>query len=216
MIGVIRTTIYVFLAITSLTALLVVAALGKLWLFSPVGQEADLPHLKYLLGALLAEILAVVFTYARKGTKYLPHVETHKDEMATLGFMTKFISQGSTIQIVSNRLAWIKKTPAFADVLKRTVASGGLVDIVTPQEVDADIRQPLQDAGVRFFVTREAGPPEARFTLINGNRSGAERLAIARGAHPDHEVTVFDSNSGPQMIGMAKDIIRKSKAIAHA
>jgi hypothetical protein len=216
MIGVIRTTTYVFLAITSLTALLVVAALGKLWFFSPSGQAGELPHLKYLLAALLAEIFAVVFTYARKGTKYLPHVERHKDEAATLEFMTKFISQGSTIQIVSNRLAWIKKTPAFVEVLKRTVASGGLVDIVTPHEVDADIRQPLQDAGVMFFVTREDVPPEARFTLINGNRSGAERLAIARGSHPDHEVTVFDSNSGPQMIGMAKDIIRKSKAMAHA
>ena len=27
---------------------------------------------------------AVVFTYARKGTKYLPHVERHRDEEATL------------------------------------------------------------------------------------------------------------------------------------
>ncbi len=207
---------YVFLGITALTALLVIAVLAKLWLFSPTDQVAELPHLKYLLGALLVEIFAVVFTYARKGTKYLPHVERHKHEAATVEFMTKFISQGSTIQIVSNRLAWIKRAPDFAEVLKRTVRSGGLVDVVTPDEVDSVIRKPLQDAGVNFFVTGEDAPPESRFTLINGSRSGAERLAIARGSHPDHEVTVFDSTSGPQMIGMAKDIIRKSKANAHA
>ena len=130
--------------------------------------------------------------------------------------MTRFIAQGSTIQIVSNRLAWFKKTPAFAEVLKRTVTNGGLVDVVIPGEVDEDIRKPLEEAGVKFFVTGEDVPPKARFTLINGNRGGAERLAIARGAYPDLEVTVFDSNSCPQMIAMAKDIIRKSKAISHA
>jgi hypothetical protein len=216
MIGVIKATIYVFLAITVLTALLVVGALAKLWLFTSTPQIAELPHLRYLLGALLAEIFAVVFTYARKGTKYIPHVEQHKDEAATLKFMTKFVATGSTIQIVSNRLAWIKKSPDFADVLKRTVKSGGLVDIFTPREVAADIRVPLQEAGVQFLITGEDVPPEARFTLINGTRSGAERLAIARGTHPDHEVTVFDGNSGPQMIAMAKDIIRKSRKMSHA
>ncbi len=51
---------------------------------------------------------------------------------------------------------------------------------------------------------------------MNGDRSGAEKLAIARGVHPEHEITIFDSNSGPQIIAMAKDIIRKSRALAHA
>jgi len=39
-------------------------------------------------------------------------------------------------------------------------------------------------------------------------------LAIARGSHPDHEITIFDNNSGPQIVAMAKDIIRKSKALS--
>ena len=53
-------------------------------------------------------------------------------------------------------------------------------------------------------------------TLINSNRSGSERLAIAKGIYPEHEITIFDSYSGPQIIGMAKDIIRKSERIANA
>lgn len=217
MLTVVRTTIYVFLVITSATAFLVIAALGKLWLLTPnTSQPTELPHLGYLVIALLVEISAVVLTYVRKGTKYLPHVERHKDEAATLKFMTNFVSKGSTIQIVSNRLAWIKKDPSFSELLIRAVKIGGQVDVVTPREVDPDIRSPLQAAGVQFFVSKEIEPPEARFTLINGNRSGAERLAIARGSHPDHEVTVFDCNSGPQIIGMAKDIVRKSKMISNA
>ena len=78
------------------------------------------------------------------------------------------------------------------------------------------IRKPLESAGVRFIVTGESQSPEARFTLIDPDRSGAARLAIAKGGHPNHEITVFDSSSGPQLIGMAKDIVRKSKEIASA
>ena len=66
----------------------------------------------------------------------------------------------------------------------------------------------------KFYVTKEKNPPESRFTLVDGHRSGAERLAIARGGHPEHEITTFDNNSGPQIIAMAKDIIRKSKELA--
>ena len=43
--------------------------------------------------------------------------------------------------------------------------------------------------------------------------AGGETLAIARGTHPAHEITVFDANAGPQMIAMAKDIIRKCKEV---
>lgn len=98
----------------------------------------------------------------------------------------------------------------------RNYKNGTLLEIITPEEVAADIRQPLNDAGVKFYVTGDTIPPEARFTLVNGHRSGAERLAIARGGHPEHEITIFDNSSGPQIIAMAKDIIRKSKELANA
>jgi hypothetical protein len=50
--------------------------------------------------------------------------------------------------------------------------------------------------------------------LVNAGRSGAERLAIARGTHPNHEITIFDNSSGPQIIALAKDIIRRTKALS--
>lgn len=214
MIKVIKYTIYVFLVITALTAALVIAGLVRLWFFP--SPQNDLPHLKCLLGVLIVEIVAVVLAYARKGIRYLPHVEEHKQESDTLRFMTDFISNGSTIQIVSNRLAWLRKSPKLVDVLKEILSQGGLVEFFTPQQVSEDVLSLFPEGSARFFVTHDDSPPEARFTLVNGNRSGAERLAIARGSHPEHEVTVFDTHSGPQIIGMAKDIIRKSREMADA
>jgi len=212
----IQITLYIFLAIVAATAAIVLAGLSYLWFFNDTKAITDLPHLKYLLFALIAEVVGVVLMIARKGAKYLPNIETHKKESETLIFMKNFVASGSTAQIVSSRLSWIKNSQELIEAVTNKALEGALVEVITPQTVEADIRSPLEDAGVRFFATGENVPPEARFTLINGNRSGAERLAIARGSHPEHEVTIFDNNSGPQIIGMAKDIIRKSKELANA
>ena len=209
-------TLYVFIAIVGATALLALSGLAYLWFFPAESARSDLPYLGGLVTALILEVVAVILTLARKGFKYLPHVEYHKEEPKTLDFMRRFVASGSTVQIVSSRLAWIKNSPDLIQEVSNKAKGGTLVEIITPMEVDEDIRGPLSEAGVRFFVTGEDVPPEARFTLINGNRSGAERLAIARGSHPEHEVTIFDNNSGPQIIGMAKDVIRKSKELASA
>ena len=212
----IKITLYMFIVIVGATTLLVLCGIAYLWFFSSKSAPSDLPYLDGLVIALILEITAVVLTLARKGFRYLPHVENHKEEAKTLDFMRRFIASGSTVQIVSSRLSWIKNAPDLIAGVRDKAQGGTLVEIITPGEVEEDIRGPLSNAGVRFFVTGEEYPPEARFTLINGNRSGAERLAIARGCHPEHEVTIFDNNSGPQIIGMAKDIIRKSKELANA
>lgn len=212
----IRITLYVFLCIVAATAVIVLAGLCYLWFYTDNKSISDLPHLKYLLVALIAEVVGVVIMIARKGAKYLPHIECHKKELETLKFLKDFVASGSTAQIVSSRLSWIKNSQELVDAVTNKALEGALVEVITPQPVENDIRSPLENAGVHFFITGENLPPEARFTLINGNRSGAERLAIARGSHPEHEVTVFDNNSGPQIIGMAKDIIRKSKELANA
>jgi hypothetical protein len=154
--------------------------------------------------------------FAKKGVKYLPDIVTHKNEEQTLKFMGEFVALGSTVTIVSNRVAWLRKSSAIKEAMAAMTQNGKQLEIITPKEVAVEIRKDLEAAGVKFFVTNEAFPPEARFTLVDGHRGGAERLAIARGGHPDHEITIFDNSSGPQMIAMAKDIIRKSKELANA
>lgn len=214
---ILKHTIYIFLTIFAATATVSLGALVYLWTYSSGDTPVkDLPYLQWLLSTVIVEVAGVVFLLAKKGLKYLPEVEINQEESETLQFMKKFIDSGSSVTIVTNRLAWLRKSAPINDAIIKMAKNGTLLEVITPSMVSEDIREPLAQAGVIFYTTGEASPPEARFTLVNGNRSGAEKLAIARGGHPAHEITIFDNYSGPQIIAMAKDIIRKSKALAHA
>ncbi len=201
---------FVFL-VTALVTLVGVLALWFKWT-----DRADLPYLGWLIGITIAEVAIVVTALAKRGFRYLPETITNRDESATLRFMEGFIASGTSATIVSNRASWLARSPALLKVLKEKASKDHRIEIYTPNAVGADLRQQLEEAGVRFYETGEVEPPEARFTLINADRAGAERLAIARGVHPDHEITIFDTNSGPQIIAMAKDIVRKLRSLADA
>ena len=214
MIKIIKLTLYAFLGIFVLTALITLGGIFKLWFLN--GDINQLTYLNGFVVAVIGEAIGIIITFSKNGLRYLPEVITNKDENETLEFMKKFIDSGSSVTIVSNRVAWLKKGHSIIDEIKEMAQSGSALEIITPSAVDEDVMKLLKASGVKFYYTNENQPPEARFTLINGNRSGAERLAIAKGAHPDHEITIFDNHSGPQMIAMAKDIIRKSKELANA
>jgi len=214
---ILKHAIYLFLFIFGITAFVSIGALVFLWSQFNVEQGIkELPYLGWLLTAVIAEVIGVVILFAKKGMKYLPEVKINKKEVETLEFMRNFINSGSSVTVVSNRIAWLRKSEPIKKAIIDMARNGTLLEIITPNEVESDIKNPLSDAGVKFYVTNEPFPPEARFTLVDGHRSGAERLAIARGGHPEHEITTFDNNSGPQIIALAKDIIRKSKAQANA
>jgi hypothetical protein len=214
---ILKHAIYLFLIIFGLTAVISLGALVFLWSQSTTEEGIkELPYLGWLLSTVIAEVVGVVIIFAKKGLKYLPEVEINKKESETLQFMKKFIDSGSSVTVISNRVAWLRKSEPIKNAIIGMAKNGTLLEIITPYEVELDIKQPLEAAGVKFYVTNDATPPEARFTLVDGHRSGAERLAIARGGHPEHEITTFDNNSGPQIIAMAKDIIRKSKELANA
>ncbi len=207
----VKHTLYLFLWITGITALMTLIGIGYVWFFS---DKTELPHLEWLIGAVIVEIIAVVLMLAKKGLKYLPDTQTDKEPLDTVRFMENFISTGTSATVVSNRVSWLAGNQSLISILQSKIESGIRIEIITPNEVSDDLRKNL--VGASFIVTGEKMSPEARFTLVNGDRSGAEKLAIARGVHPDHEITIFDNNSGPQIIAMAKDIIRKSKELANA
>jgi hypothetical protein len=214
---IIKVSVYIFMVVFLLTAILILLALSKVWFFSSHdAQLQDLPYLGWLLGIVIAEAVGVVILFAKKGLKYLPEIEVNKTERETLEFMRRFIDSGSSVTIVSNRVAWLNKSNPIKLAITNMAKNGTRLEIITPSAVAEDIKTPLAEAGVSFYVTGEDTPPEARFTLVNGHRSGAEKLAIARGGHPEHEITIFDNNSGPQIVAMAKDIIRKSKELSRA
>jgi hypothetical protein len=206
----VKTTLYVFLCITTITALLALAGFAYIWFINP---GSELPYLSWLASSVIAEIVSIILVFAHKGLKYLPKVEINQSTDQTREFMKQFVSTGSSATIVSNRVSWLTGQADLIHLLKEKINGGLRIEIITPQPVSREIQTAL--AGANFIVTNDNLPPEARFTLINGDRSGAELLAIARGAHPNHEITIFDNNSAPQIIAMAKDVIRKSKAVAH-
>jgi len=215
----IKTTYYIILGVFVASATLCLAGVVYIWFLQPsngTAKMADLPYLGPLFTSVIIEAIGVVFLFARRGLKYLPETETKKNETETFRFMCDYVKRGTTVTIVSNRLSLLTQSSDFFKEVEQGARKGKRFEVITPKPVDEIVRGPLEDAGVHFIVTNEASPPEARFTLVNANRSGGERLAIARGTYPDHEITIFDGNSGPQMIAMAKDIIRKSTLLAHA
>ena len=209
--SIVKHTLYLFLWITGLTALLALIGIIYVWFFS---EKAELPYLGWLISSVIAEVVAVTVMLAKKGMKYLPDTKTDKEPKDTLKFMEKFISTGTSATVVSNRVSWLSGDIKLVSILQSKIESGTRIEIITPKEVSKKLQETLK--GASFIVTGEEISPEARFTLVNGDRSGAEKLAIARGVHPDHEITIFDNNSGPQLIAMAKDIIKKSKVLANA
>ncbi|MFJ5386032.1 hypothetical protein [Pectobacterium sp. CHL-2024] len=207
----VKHTLYLFLWITGLTAAITLAGISYAWFFS---EPKELAHLELLIGSVIIEVVAVILMLAKKGMKYLPDTQTDKEPNDTLKFMADFISTGTSATVVSNRVSWLAGNNNLISILQSKIEIGTRIEIITPKEVPELLRKNL--TGASFIVTKENISPEARFTLVNGDRSGAEKLAIARGVHPDHEITIFDNNSGPQIIAMAKDIIRKSKDLANA
>jgi hypothetical protein len=215
----IRHTYYVILTIFAASAVLCICGLGYKWFYVPASAPPgakDLPYLGTLVTSILVEAAGVVIVFVKSGLKYLPEVATNKTEEETFKFMAHLLTRGTSVTIVSNRVSLLTRSEVFRDAVVRHAKEGTQFEFITPKPLPDKILTPLQELGVHFYVTGEGAPPEARFTLINADRAGGETLAIARGTHPSHEITIFDTNSGPQMIAMAKDIIKKSKLLSHA
>lgn len=215
--SIIKITLYFFLGITVLTALLAISGIIYTWttIYSDennVVQFFNLPYLKELVTLCLIEIIGISILFVKKGFKYIPQIKNNSKVDETLEFMQEFVGMGTSATIVSNRVSWLISNNELLRTLNNKIEQGINLEIITPNEVSDQIKNSL--VGAKFIVTNEKLPPEARFTLINGDRTGCEKLAIAKGIHPDHEITIFDHNSGPQIIAMAKDIISKSRELA--
>ena len=200
-----------FTLVFGLTALLTLSGVAYVWFINP---QAQMPYLHWLLVLTVAEAVGTIMMFGKRGIYYLPDVRKDRDREATFNFMKDFISHGSSVTIVSNRLAWLIDATPVQHKMIELAQKGTRFEIFTAQPVENDLKRKLSAGGVRFFVMNAESTPEARFTLVNADRSGAEKLAIARGTHPNHEITIFDNSSGPQIIGLAKDIVRKSKLSA--
>jgi hypothetical protein len=72
----VKHTLYLFLWITGLTAAITLAGIGYSWFFS---EGRALPHLEWLIGSVIIEVVVVILMLAKKGMKYLPDTQTDKE-----------------------------------------------------------------------------------------------------------------------------------------
>jgi hypothetical protein len=133
MLKIVKTALYAFIIIFILTSLLTLVGLGYLWFTPGSNGRSNLPYLGSLVTAAIFEVVAVVIILAKKGFRYLPEVENHKTDTATLSFMKNFIKNGSTVQIVSSRLSWIRNSQELIDAIKEKAKEGTSVEVITPK-----------------------------------------------------------------------------------
>src|SRR5690606_7039345 len=152
----VKHTLYLFLYITGLTAAMTLAGIGYAWFFS---EAKELPHLEWLIGSVIVEVVAVILMLAKKGLKYLPDTQTDKEPKDTLKFMESFISTGTSATVVSNRVSWLAGDDKLISILQSKIEKGTRIEIITPNEVPEALREKLN--GASFIVTKENVSPEA-------------------------------------------------------
>ena len=146
----VKYTLYLFLIITALTAVITLAGIVYVWFFS---EKTELPHLELLIGSVIVEVIAVILMLAKKGLKYLPDTQTDKKPEDTLRFMEDFISTGTSATVVSNRVSWLSENQSLIDILQKKIESGTRIEIITPTEVSQTLKGNLN--GASFIVTGE-------------------------------------------------------------
>jgi hypothetical protein len=136
---IVKTTIYIFLTITTITALVVIAALIDMWFFAP--PEKHYPYFSGLLTSLVVEIATVVIGLAKTGIRYMPKVVVNKDEDSTLKFMENFISPGRHVTIVSNRASWLNNSEQLMSKIRTLLRTGVRIEVFTRVEVNPTVKQ---------------------------------------------------------------------------
>ena len=89
--------------------------------------------------------------------------------------------------------------------IKRLVKNSKTVDIWVGKNVNGSN---FKNLGMNIKnYNLDTYKPNARFTIINRGRAGAEQLAISTGTNKEHEIYIFNNSDHPYMIALAKDIL---------
>lgn len=197
------------LIVFALTSFLTLAGLVYVWF---INRDASLPYLDMLFTSLIVEIIGVCVLVLKTSANFAPKTKTYKSKDEVNEFLKNFALSGSSVEFVSNRATWLTNDKSLQDSLIEKSLEGNYVSILTnyePQNCEN-----LKNSGVEFINNISASyTPNARFTLINSARQGAEEVAISVGNFPNHKVYTFNGQNSPYIIAMAKDIIALMKLI---
>jgi len=142
-------------------------------------------------------------------TEVFPDMHFYKTESEIDRHMLKLISSGSTLDIVSERLHWIKNNPEIESRIIGRVESGVDINIYIPKHNQTSVR--LNKKGVKVHVCSELMGPHARFTLIDKNRPGGATLAVGSGTIPKFMISEYKEKFSAQVVAMARDYLTNLK-----
>ena len=120
-------------------------------------------------------------------------------------YILEFFDRASTVEIVSHDASWIESSENVQKEIKRLVKNSISVDIWIGKNVNGSKFKAL-GMNVKNY-NLDTYKPNARFTIINRGRAGAEQLAISTGTNKEHEIYIFNNSDHPYMIALAKDIL---------
>ena len=120
-------------------------------------------------------------------------------------YILEFFERASTVEIVSHDASWIESSENVQKEIKRLVKNSKSVDIWIGKNVNGNKFKAL-GMNVKNY-NLDTYKPNARFTIINRGRAGAEQLAISTGTNKEHEIYIFNNSDHPYMIALAKDIL---------
>ncbi len=127
-----------------------------------------------------------------------PEITLCTSEADIKKFMRNFISAGSTAHIASFGLSWVRADNTMKEFLTQYVREGKHMTILAagPTELTRD----LDAQGITMLLYPKDVEDVPRFTIINMNRRGAERVAVAREGLPNHWIDIYSVKHHPQVI----------------
>lgn len=157
--------------------------------------------------------VAVFLGVKRVVHKIIPPTIVCSTNDEILKFMTSFIKDAtSTVTIASNSMNWLSEdsndsteTKNLKKELLNIINNKKNVEIIAnriPSELNFDTNIQIYKRNI---------VPLSRFTIINSSRSNAAKMAIAKGALPNHQISVYTYDNNEHIINLALDIIQQAK-----
>lgn len=195
---------WILTGLFAITAIITIFGIVYMWFINP---DTELPYMNILFTKLILEGIALILLLARQSIHYLPKVKVYKNSEEVNKFLKEFALRGSSVEFVSNRATWLTSDRSLQEALVQKAEAGYSVSVLTAKEPGCI--STIGNSKINFINgIPEEYIPNARFTLINSSRQGAEELAIAVGSFPGHEVYIFNNRTSPHIIGLAKDIVK--------
>lgn len=125
-------------------------------------------------------------------------------------FIMSFVEQGTTIDIVSRRLAWVEKDIEVYRYFENRIIKGAELNLHVQKVLESTSK--LDEIGAKVFLHPQTMTKYPRFTLINADRPGGARLAIGSGVIPEFYVTVYDDKHHQQILSTAMALVDSIKS----